>query len=105
MRACWQDRASFPDCRKSNGKLRSSRDCCLRVDDTFESMHNDLQNLRPAVGELNQVRSDHPYGIVSGEDRRFGAFDFEDQEGVAEPAIEDRGDVTRTYFYMEQAGG
>ncbi len=104
-RACWQEPTSFPACRKSNGRFLSSRKCCRKVDQEFKEMEADLMNLRPAVGELNQDRSDNPYGDVDGEPRAYGACDFEVQGGVAEPDEPDRGEIGRTYLYMERVWG
>ncbi len=38
----------------------------------LKAMEADLQNLRPAVGELNAHRSDSPYGEIGGEPRECG---------------------------------
>ena len=62
-------------------------------------------NLRPAVGELNADRSDLPYGEIEGEDREYGSCDFEVQGGIAEPEASDRGEIARTYLYMERIWG
>jgi deoxyribonuclease-1 len=70
-------------------------------------MENDLHNIVPAVGELNADRSDLPFGIVSGEKRRYGACDFEISwdADVVEPRPEIRGDIARIYFYMRSTYG
>lgn len=106
-RDCWKRRENFPACFKSNGKLRSGRDCCLKVDAGFKLAHNDLHNLTPAVGELNGDRSDHPYGIVEDEPRDYGSCDFEIGESpkVAEPAEAIRGDIARIWLYMSETHG
>ena len=36
------------------------RECCEEVDDKFREAYVDLHNLVPAVGEINNDRSDHP---------------------------------------------
>jgi len=60
-----------------------------------------MYNLVPAVGLINQKRSNLNYGIIPGEKRNFGACDFEVSSKFAEPAPEIRGDIARTYFYMK----
>lgn len=100
MRTCWQDKNSIPECSGLD-----SRKCCRKVDQEFKEMEADLMNLRPAVGELNADRSDNPYGLIEGEPRQYGACDFEVQGGVAEPDESDRGEIGRTYLYMEHAWG
>ena len=100
---CWgPERASlFPDqCVKNNGKRRSGRDCCQRVNSTFKNAHNDLVNLTPAIGALNRARSDDYFGIIEGENRFFGQCDFESPGDVTEPWPSARGDIARIQLYM-----
>lgn len=91
--SCWvKDEATCGD----------ARDCCQANDPRFKRAHNDLVNLTPAIGELNAVRSDLPYGIIPTEPRRFGACDFESDRDLelTEPTDEIRGDIARVYYYM-----
>ncbi len=62
-----------------------------------------MYNLVPAIGLINQKRSNLPYGDISGEARQFGRCDFEVNDQLAEPAPAVRGDIARTYFYMAGA--
>ncbi len=59
-------------------------------------------NLTPAVGTLNAIRSNHKYGEIEGESRKFGECDFEyDKETTSiEPRDGVRGDIARVYLYM-----
>jgi deoxyribonuclease-1 len=101
-RACWEARESFAACRKPDGSPLSQRDCCYAVDAEFRAMHDDLQNLRPAIGELKADKGELPYGTVEGETRDYGACDFEVDDETVEPAAEDRGRIARAFFYMER---
>ncbi|MEQ9364278.1 MAG: endonuclease, partial [Leptospirales bacterium] len=87
-----------------NGTDRPRRACCRRVDPEFRFMEGDPHNLVPAIGELNARRSDFGFGVVPGEERLFGACDFEvgrtDERGLIEPRAEIRGDIARIHFYM-----
>lgn len=83
----------------------SPRAWCREVDPEFRAMEGDLHNLVPAIGQLNAERSNHPYGEVAGEPRRFGACDFEVEKDVAEPAPAIRGDIARIYAYMTATYG
>ena len=78
-RDCYEHRELFPACFKSNGKLRTRRDCCEKVDAGFKLAHNDLHNLTPSVGEMNADRSDLPYGIVEEEPREYGDCNVPDK--------------------------
>ncbi|WP_201265477.1 endonuclease [Mariprofundus sp. EBB-1] len=100
---CWQNTV----CTTSKGKAYKGRKCCGRSNDTFRAMESDMHNLVPAIGELNGDRSNFRYGMISGESRRYGDVDFEVdfKHRVAEPAMNVRGDIARTYFYMEKVYG
>jgi deoxyribonuclease-1 len=80
---------------------------CLKTDPIFAKAHNDLHNLQPAVGAINGARSNFRMGLIEGENREYGECDFElDLESeLAEPAPNVRGDIARTYFYMEHMYG
>ena len=101
-RACWEQR----DCRDDRGREVSGRACCLATDAEFRAAHNDLHNLAPTVGELNKHRSAAPFGMIDGEERRYGRCDFEvAHRRRVEPRPSVRGDIARVAFYMEQRHG
>ena len=105
MRICWNEREKYPDCRKSDGGLLSGRACCRRVDPVFQAMEGDLNNLWPAVGELNADRSDKEPLELEGEPREYGKCDFETSSDFFEPAPSTRGAVARAYLYFWQTWG
>lgn len=82
---------------------KGGRAYCRQADPMFRRMEADLNNLLPAIGELNAIRSNHPYGTVSGEPRRFGKCDFEVVGGVAEYRPEVAGMIARIRLYMYMA--
>ena len=100
-RQCWRE----PICTDKNGKSFKGRKCCENIDPVFRVMQADMYNLQPAVGELNADRSNYHYGIIAGEPREYGACDFEIEGKLAEPREDIRGDIARTYFYMEDIYG
>ncbi|MBL6990120.1 MAG: endonuclease [Bacteriovoracaceae bacterium] len=61
----------------------------------------DMHNIVPAVGKINNIRSNYPFRVIEGETRRFGKCDFETKSGVAEAKESIRGNIARIYFYME----
>jgi deoxyribonuclease-1 len=79
------------------------RSHCLKADSVFKTAHSDLYNLVPAVGQVNGDRSNYAWADLDGEPRAYGDCDFEvDRESkLAEPPPAVRGDIARTYFYME----
>ena len=95
-RACWK-RGACPKYK--------TRKCCGKIDPEFRRMEADLQNLVPAVGELNADRSNYRFGNIPGEARVYGKCDFEvdRKRKIAEPPKSLRGDIARAYLYMHYA--
>ncbi len=89
-----------PSCMR-NGHMEKGRNCARSTSEVFSRMEGDLYNLLPTLGELNGARSNYAYGEVKGENREFGACDFEVTRKLAEPRQEIRGDLARIYFYMD----
>ncbi len=54
---------------------------------------------------MNGDRSNHPYGLVENEPRKYGACNFEvgGSPKVAEPKEDVRGDVARAWLYMSDS--
>lgn len=102
-RQCWRE----PICLTKSGKAYKGRRCCERVDPEFRAMVSDLNNLVPAVGELNGDRSNYSFSMLEGEEREYGACDFEVDFKLrkVEPVPSVRGDIARTYFYMHETYG
>ena len=78
-----------------------------RKDPVFKAMEADVFNLVPAIGEVNGDRSNFGFGMISGEARAYGACDIEIafKKRRAEPRPDIRGDIARSYFYMEKQYG
>lgn len=95
-------REGDPQCVRS-GKPYKGRECAERASEVFRYMEADLYNLQPAVGEVNGDRGNLPMGIIPGEPRAYGACDAEVVDGMFEPRPEVRGDIARTYKYMDWA--
>jgi len=99
-RKCWEDKTAFPTCQRESGSWLSPRECCRKVDPVFRAMETDLHNLWPAIGELNADRSNKPFSSVAGEERAYGACDFEVTSSVAEVRPASQGEVARASLYM-----
>lgn len=80
----------------------STRKACKRSSPLFRKFEGDLHNLRPAVGELNMIRSNKPYGLVRPKIKKYGACDFYSNHDFAEPPDNVKGDVARITLYMAQ---
>jgi deoxyribonuclease-1 len=92
-----------PDCVTSSGKTYKGRRCVEKVQPAYRFMQADMHNLHPAIGEVNGYRRDYPVAIIPGEEREFGSCDVEIKSQQMEPREEVRGDIARTYFYMEES--
>ncbi len=88
---CWQE---------------GGREAC-RKDPQFRRMEADLHNLVPAIGEVNGDRSNFRFAMLEGESRLYGQCDMEVdfRQRKVEPPLNRRGDIARTYFYMQQRYG
>ena len=102
FRQCWREPKKI--CPE---KDMTGRQCCEAKDPVFETAHNDLHNLFPAVGEVNGDRSNFNWGMVEGNKREYGACPIEIDESIrrAEPPNAVKGDVARVMFYMENTYG
>lgn len=90
---CWQD---------------GGRSKCSKTDVKFKLMEADLHNLVPAIGEVNGDRSNFSFSQWNGDvGASYGKcpmkVDFKAR--VAEPPAETRGQIARTYKYMQKQYG
>jgi len=101
LKKIWEE--GHPECVTGSGKVYKGRQCLEKVSIEFKLMQADMYNLYPAIGSVNGYRSDRQMGEIPGEEYIFGTCDAEFAKGVFEPRDEFRGDVARTYLYMESA--
>jgi len=92
-----------PLCKTKKGKYYKGRRCVTKIYPEFKRMEADLYNLVPAIGELNRARSDYSMSLIKGEERRYGVCDIEIKNRAVEPTENIRGDIARTYLYMDWA--
>ena len=102
-RPCWH----YEICTDNKGRAYKGRKCCLAIDPAFRAAYQDLHNLWPTIGEVNERRSYFGFGLIEGERRRFGRCDMEvDTKGrLAEPRPAIYGDIGRIGLYMERRHG
>ncbi len=92
-----------PNCKNKKGKSFKGRKCTEKIYAKYRLMQADLYNLQPAIGEVNGLRSNYQIDIIDGEIREFGKCDIEIKNKKIEPSKQIRGDIARTYLYMEQS--
>tara|TARA_B100000579_G_scaffold434117_1_gene454290 strand:- start:383 stop:1099 length:717 start_codon:yes stop_codon:yes gene_type:complete len=88
-------------CVKKNGKKFKGRKCAEKVNKEFRRIQADMFNIYPAIGEVNGRRSNYSMSIIKGEKREFGECDVEIKKKKVEPRESIRGDIARTYMYMD----
>ena len=93
---CWRK----PLCEK-NGKLYKGRRCCQKIDPKFRQMEAELYNLWPAVGLVNQARSNYRFGML-GEKQDFYGCPFAVSKPLrrAEPPDFSKGIVARANLFI-----
>lgn len=93
-------------CVTSSGIKYKGRKCAEKVSFLFNKMEADLYNLVPVIGALNAYRRDKPFGIIDGEERKFGdTLDIEINKTTIEVMPSKRGDVARVLLYMNKKYG
>lgn len=105
---------------KKNGKWRecyleakqkgvNKRKYCQKTDKDYRNAHNDLMNLVPAIGQLNDMRSNKPFAEkLSGKIKqtfRGNGKVLALSSRVAIPDHSIRGDIARVAFYMQKSYG
>tara|TARA_Y100001934_G_C12210277_1_gene705668 strand:- start:211 stop:894 length:684 start_codon:yes stop_codon:yes gene_type:complete len=99
---------SFPEwinghsmCVNKNGKKFKGRKCAQKMNKEYRRIQADMYNLYPTIGEINGRRSNFSMGIIEGENREFGKCDVEIKNRKFEPREDIRGEIARTYMYMD----
>lgn len=95
--ACWRK----PDCLSPRGTPLRGRACCRATDARFREVESELYNLWPAVGLVNDARSNYRFGMVTGPHSFYGCDVAIDKEHRRiEPAAQVKGLVARAHLFM-----
>ncbi len=96
----WRD--GHPRCVDSKGKAFKGRNCASKVNKEYRYMQSDLYNLYPAIGAVNAMRSNYNFTMLPDVKPAFGSCLVKVDARKVEPTIKSRGQIARTYLYMEQ---
>ncbi|WP_273150773.1 endonuclease [Methylophaga thiooxydans] len=96
----WRDGHS--DCIDSKGKAFKGRNCASKVNKEYRYMQSDLYNLYPAIGAVNAMRSNYNFTMLPTVKSVFASCKMKIQSRKAEPPEDSRGQIARTYLYMEE---
>ena len=99
----WRD--GSPECVDNKGKTFKGRKCAEKANPEYRLMQADMYNLYPAIGAVNAMRSNFNYQMLTGEQSTFGTCEMKIADRKAEPPARARGQIARTYFYMQDAYG
>lgn len=97
----WREGA--PECVDNRSKAFKGRKCAEKVNAEYRMMQADMYNLFPAIGAVNALRSNFNYAMLAGEPATFGSCDMKISGNKAEPPARARGQIARTYFYMQDS--
>jgi len=89
---CWQQ-GGRKNCRKTSLK--------------FRKMEADINNLAPAIGEINADRSNFRFGVLPHTKGKYGACDvkIDFKQRVIQPPQSAKKQIADTYFYMQKTYG
>ena len=90
------------ECVNNKGKNYKGRRCANKASKEYRLMQSDLYNLYPAIGAVNAMRSNYNFTLLPWAESDFGACQMKIDNKKAEPPIQARGRIARTYLYMEQ---
>lgn len=80
---------------------------CIKVSPQFRKMEADINNLAPAIGEINGDRSNYRYGMIAGNANQYGRCQVKVnfKQRIVEPPFHARKRIADTYFYMQKTYG
>jgi deoxyribonuclease-1 len=97
----WRD--GHKQCINSKGNTFKGRKCAEKVNNEYRYMQADMFNLYPAIGAVNALRSNYNFTMLPAVKSDFGSCVMKIENKKAEPPEEARGQISRTYLYMEDA--
>ncbi len=96
-------REGHPDCVDRHGKPFRGRHCAAKVNLEYRRVEADMYNLFPELGDLKARRSSQAMGQVAKGDGIIDTGHGKIGGGAFEPPDNVKGDIARTYLYMDAA--
>lgn len=80
---------------------------CRKTSEIFKKMEADINNLAPAIGEINGDRSNFRFGMLTDTPKRYGSCDvkIDFKQRTIEPPVQARKRIAEVYFYMHSTYG
>lgn len=96
---CWRE----PICISKKGKPYRGRKCCEKIDAQFQKAEAELYNLWPAVGLVNQARSNYRFSPLPARNGHYGCdFEVDPTLRKVEPPNRAKGVVARANLFMAE---
>jgi len=99
--SAWRD--GHKQCINSKGKTFKGSKSAEKVNSEYRYMQADMFNLYPAIGAVNALRSNYNFTMLPAAKSDLGSCVMKIDNRKAEPPKEARGQISRTYLYMEDA--
>lgn len=94
---CWRE----PLCFSKKGKPFKGRKCCQRIDKNYQHAEAELYNLWPAVGLVNQARSNFRFSPLPKKNGFYGCdIEIDKQLRKVDPPNQAKGIVARANLFM-----
>lgn len=90
-------------CVTRKGKAFKGRRCAEKVNQEYRLIQSDMYNLYPAIGAVNAMRSNYNFVMLNNKKNSFGSCAMKISARKAEPPINARGMIARSYLYMHQS--
>ncbi|KJG37783.1 endonuclease I [Photobacterium angustum] len=102
----WRD--GHPSCIDQKGRAFKGRKCAEKSNRLYRLMQSDMYNLVPAIGAVNAARKNYNFTMLpktQNSIRSFGtcAMLISSKDRKAQPPLNARGAIARTYLYMQYA--
>lgn len=93
---CWREAVCH-----SHKKSYKGRKCCKKIDPLYRRAEAELYNLWPAVGLVNQARSNYRFAELQTDQTYYGCqFKVDNQVRKVEPSNHAKGIVARANLFM-----
>jgi deoxyribonuclease-1 len=97
----WRD--GHKQCVNSKSKAFNGRKCAEKINIEYRYMQADMFKLYPAIGAVNALRSNYNFTMLPAMKSDFGSCSMKIDNRKAEPPERARGQISRTYLYMDGA--
>ncbi|MBO1897625.1 endonuclease [Shewanella sp. BF02_Schw] len=96
-------RSGHKECVDSKGKSFKGRNCAEKMNQEYRYMAADMFNLKASIGSVNAARKNYNFEMLPTTPSSFGTCDFRIENRKVQPPESARGEIARTYIYMDES--